>query len=317
MKQDERKKAAKRKSVKANPTAGLRKWQKKALREEAKAEKENATSAAAAAAVKAKGKRKLERLSTIPTPKEAEVAVPGAPKLTKKEARQRAVQEKQHKALFASGERILLIGEGNFSFACQLCEHLQDGRGIFATAFDGEASLNRKYSDAAAARKNIEEKFGGTTLVGVDATRIHRVKEFRNAFSKIVWNFPHMGAGEKDVAKSIEDHKKLLFDFFKSAVKCLDPEKNASIHVALKAGEPYKSWRIVQVLKEAAPDLELQTVVPFALHAWPGYSHRRTLGFSEKFSKKDSEELAKGAKVYVFGRQKLEPEDEDKGDEDS
>ena len=28
-----------------------------------------------------------------------------------------------------------------------------------------------------------------------------------------------------------------------------------------------------------------------------GYEHRRTRGFSEKFSKKDSEELAKGAKV--------------------
>ncbi|CAE6927840.1 bmt5, partial [Symbiodinium sp. KB8] len=111
---------------------------------------------------------------------------------------------------------------------------------------------------------------GGTTLVGVDATRIHKVKEFREAFRIVVWNFPHMGAGEKDVEKSIEKHRQLLAEFFASAVHCLDSSPSAAIHVALKAGEPYKSWKIVQVAKAASGGtLQLSGVSPFSLAAWP------------------------------------------------
>jgi len=212
--------------------------------------------------------------------------------------------EKQHKALYASGERMLLVGEGNFSFARALCQHLGAGSGIYATCLDSEAELLQKYPDAAECRKEIEGPLGGTCLMGVDATRLHKVKEFKGAFRKIVFNFPHLGSGEKDVEKNIAQHRKLLADFFTSAVKCLEPGvKEAQIHVALKLGEPYKSWKVVQTCRAACDDLELVNVIPFATTAWDGYAHRRTIGFDEKLSSAASEELAKGAKVYIFRKQ--------------
>lgn len=233
-------------------------------------------------------------------PQALQDATKGLSKAAKKELRAAALQEKQHLSLYLAGERILLVGEGNFSFARALCRRLGQGQGIYATAYDGEAAVKKKYPDAPECRQEVEEKFGGITLVGVDATRLHKVKEFRGAFQKIVWNFPHIGGGESDMEKNIADHQKLLAGFFSSAVKCLDPDQSCAVHVALKSGEPYKSWKVVQVAKAAAPELEMSTAVNFSLEAWPGYSHRRTAGFDERFSKADSEELAKGAKVYVF-----------------
>mmetsp|Transcript_74207 Transcript_74207/g.159036 ORF Transcript_74207/g.159036 Transcript_74207/m.159036 type:complete len:284 (+) Transcript_74207:56-907(+) len=235
-------------------------------------------------------------------------AVPAAAavaKRDKKEARLQAQLERQHRSLYSTSDRILLVGEGNFSFARALCRNLEQGSNVYATAYDTEATLKKKYPDAQEARKEIEEQFSGTTLVGVDATRLHKVHEFRGAFTKVIWNFPHIGGGQKDVEKSIAEHQKLLETFFASAVRCLDEEASMpAIHVALKAGEPYKSWKIVQLARAACPDLELRTAVTFVPGIWPGYAHRRTAGFHERFSKKDSEELAKGSKVYVFTKRK-------------
>lgn len=236
-----------------------------------------------------------------PTPAKVVVPQTGGIKMNKKEARHKATLEKMHRDLYAGGERILLVGEGNFTFARALCKHV-GGAGVYASSLDSEADLRQKYRDEKQCRSEIEETLGGTCLTGVDGTRLHKAKEFRGAFRKIVFNFPHLGSGEKDVETSIGQHRQLMAAFFASAVKCLDPKQESFIHVALKTGEPYKSWKVVQTARAACPELELKTAVPFMPSAWEGYEHRRTAGFSEKFSLRDSEELAKGAKVYVFRR---------------
>jgi len=239
---------------------------------------------------------------------QAPLAANGDRQMNKKEARAQANLEKMHRNLYAPGERVLLVGEGNLSFARALCRHLKSGAGVYATCLDAEEVLKTKYADAAKHRKEIEEKFGGTVLTGVDALRLHRVKEFKGAFRKIVFNFPHLGSGEKDVEKNILQHKQLIAGFLASAVKCLDPEHDCQIHISLKSGEPYKSWKIVQTTRASVPELELQTVVPFVPQAWEGYEHRRTKGFSE-FSESNNEELSKGAKVYVFRRPAVRSDD--------
>ncbi|CAJ1370921.1 unnamed protein product [Effrenium voratum] len=289
---EKKRKEKERRKLKVEPSQeeGLRKWQKKALR----AEKSGVSPAPAPKASAAEPKREAPEA-----------------KLSKKEVRLARQQLKQHRRLYEQSGAVLLVGEGNFSFARALCEVRGSGEDIFATCLDGEAILKRKYPDALELRKTVEER-GGTTLSSVDATRLHKVKQFRGAFKCIVWNFPHLGAGEKDVEKSIQQHSDLLAAFFASALLCLSEDPASAVHVAMKHGEPYKSWKIVQVAKAASEGkLQLQTVVPFSLDAWPGYEHRRTRGFHEKFSKKDSEELAKGAKVYVFARGQGVAEEED------
>lgn len=242
--------------------------------------------------------------------KKGPVLGPNGKPMNKKEQKQQENLEKMHRNLYAANERILLVGEGNFTFARALCKHLGSGDGVYASCFDSETELKRKYADAGKIRKEIEESLGGTILTGVDGTRLHKVKEFRGAFRKIVFNFPHMGTGEKDVEKNIAQHRQLMASFFSSAVKCLDPKHDSAIHVALKTGEPYKSWKIVQTARAAAPELDLSTAIPFMPTAWEGYAHRRTAGFSDLHSPASCEELSKGAKVYVFRKPGRRPQQE-------
>lgn len=220
------------------------------------------------------------------------------------------VDNSDYRNLFKNtGGLVLLVGEGNLSFARALCEHLGKGDCIFATNLDSEITIKRKYADAEENQKFIEER-GGTVLYGVDACRIHCIKEFRKTFRTIVWNFPHTGSGQTVVEKNRAEHRELLSRFFASSKRCLTKEKMASIHVALKEGEPYKSWKIVKVAR-AACNIELKTVTRFVPSEWPGYQHRRTIGFSEHFSNADNVELEKGAKSYVFVKGRGEGDSDD------
>jgi len=100
---------------------------------------------------------------------------------------------------FAPTDKILLIGEGNFSFAYALTinppsqlQHLPP-QSVTATAYDSEEECLAKYPDA-------QEKIGAlrargvNVLFGVDATKLEKVSQLKGKrWDKVVWNFPHSG----------------------------------------------------------------------------------------------------------------------------
>lgn len=100
---------------------------------------------------------------------------------------------------FRASDRILLIGEGNFSFAVALLqhppaplEHLPPAN-ITATALDTEEECHTKYPDAEQNIRVLREK-GARVLFGVDATKLERTSALkRKVFDRIVWHFPHAG----------------------------------------------------------------------------------------------------------------------------
>lgn len=149
----------------------------------------------------------------------------------------RALQllEKQARSLLPEDQRTLLVGEGNLSFAAALSKHFGKATGVYATCYDDERTATEKYPDLAVNKREVEEKYGGTALFGIDAARLHEVHEFREAFGRIVWNFPHIGGGEKTVEKSISHHRRLLGRFFVSAQQCLAKAPDAAIHVSLSS----------------------------------------------------------------------------------
>lgn len=202
-------------------------------------------------------------------------------------------REKKNTGLYDKTDRILLVDEGNFSFARALCGSLKgNAGGVLATATEGKAELIAAYPEAAKVRKEIEAQ-GGTTLLGVDPTRLHKVSEFKAAFHKIVWLFPHIDTEETDFEKIAEMHQKLFSRFFKSAFKCLDPERgSAAIHVALTQGEPFKAWKLVQTAKDSCDQLEFRTAVPFNPDVWKGY---------ERSAMFDPTEDERQANIYIFG----------------
>jgi hypothetical protein len=100
---------------------------------------------------------------------------------------------------FKESDRILLIGEGNFSFAVALLqhppaplEHLPSAN-ITATALDTEEECHTKYPDAEQNVRALREK-GTQVLFGVDATKLEKTPALKGkVFDRIVWNFPHAG----------------------------------------------------------------------------------------------------------------------------
>ena len=96
-------------------------------------------------------------------------------------------------------DKILLIGEGNFSFARALVidtpsslEHLVPAN-VTATSYDSEEESFSKYPDAEAIVSTIKQR-GVEVLFGIDATKLHKHSILKGRrWDRIVWNFPHAG----------------------------------------------------------------------------------------------------------------------------
>jgi 25S rRNA (uracil2634-N3)-methyltransferase len=170
----------------------------------------------------------------------------------------------------------LLLGEGDFSFAAALALTWGDASNLVATSFDDEESARAKYTQLA---ENVETitSLGGNVLFGVDATRCHMHKTLKKgagSFDRVVFNFPHVGSGIKDMARSVTQNQELLRGTFRAALPLLGA--GGEVHITLKKGEPYDSWNVVAIAKMCGLCVGHCTV--FAPGKYPGYAHRRSIG---------------------------------------
>ena len=185
---------------------------------------------------------------------------------------------------------------------------------LVATSYDGEEELLRKYGDACDAVTELC-LLGGCALHGVDAGELRKslgraAKAARGAgqplppfsaqgpFDHVVFLFPHHGAGIKSELHSVRASRELLLRFFASVGEVL--EAGGAVHVAVKTGAPYDKWEVTKLAQNCG--WRAVCGERFDPAAWPGYAHRRTLGFLEGKSAKENEEIAKGARVYTFER---------------
>ena len=132
------------------------------------------------------------------------------PKL--KKAKSKAIKpQQQHKAIipFGPDHRVLLVGEGDFSFSRSLLEHHAITH-IYATSLDTRSGVLSKYPQAATHLKVLEAQDSSQVEYGVDATKLGRAggggggKEVRKGgWDRIVFNFPHVGGLTKDVNRQV------------------------------------------------------------------------------------------------------------------
>ncbi|KAJ2840618.1 hypothetical protein J3B02_006199, partial [Coemansia erecta] len=86
------------------------------------------------------------------------------------------------------------------------------------------------------------------------------------------------------------------------------PKSPGQIHVTLKSGPPYSHWNVRQLAKDSG--LVSLSTVPFDLEAFPGYEHRRTLGFKDGVSRSENQEIRnKDPKIYMFVVRQQKPAD--------
>ena len=117
---------------------------------------------------------------------------------------------------FCSTDRILLVGEGDFSFSSSLlrvhgCTHL------VATSYDKVSTLRSKYSQAASNIAALEAEENCIVRYGVDATKLGKpgvadggggAKEVKKGgFDRVVFNFPHVGGLTKDVNRQVRHNQ--------------------------------------------------------------------------------------------------------------
>ncbi|KAF9786718.1 hypothetical protein BJ322DRAFT_1099198 [Thelephora terrestris] len=194
---------------------------------------------------------------------------------------------------FDPTDKILLIGEGNFSFAHALAvnpptqlQHLPP-ENITATAYDTEEECLAKYADAQEKIDALRAK-GVDVIFGVDATRLDRVSQLKGKrWNKVVWNFPHAGKGISDQDRNILSNQLLILNFLRSVSgflvrgppptlgsrkgkgKARDEEENSDINsgkedesngpsrgtviITLRNVAPYTEWDICRLAKKPPP----------------------------------------------------------------
>ena len=206
--------------------------------------------------------------------------------------------------LYPEGSNILLVGEGDFSFAASLAKLRGHGDGITATSLDQADHIRRKYAHSDGHIKTCVDN-GVVLIHGIDATDLDDNDNISGIFDRVVFNFPHTGCGIKDKAKNVALHKKLMIDFLTSAQEIIRPE-SGEIHISLKRGEPYDSWQIPRLVTECG--LVVKTAYPFNPHMFPGYAHCKTSGTGGEPG--DNSTISKnGARIWVISHPRVEDAD--------
>ena len=198
-------------------------------------------------------------------------------------------------------ERLLLIGEADFSFAAALVRLCDEGvrrRRLTATSYDDRATLRAKYGgeivDANVAKVKA---VGASVLHSIDASTLSDAPELRarGPFDLLVFMFPHTG-GDAGLASSIEENRALLrATVMREAPKMLRPD--GELHITLVHRYPYTAWldglkappaRLNKgtatsaakgggaATSSPATALEYLGAHPFEFGCFGGYQHRAT-----------------------------------------
>lgn len=117
---------------------------------------------------------------------------------------------------FSSTDRILCVGEGDFSFSCSLLS-VHGCANLVATSYDNISELRNKYPQAASNIAALEAEQNCIVKYGVDATKLGKpgvaegggggreVK--KGGFDRVVFNFPHVGGLTKDVNRQVRHNQ--------------------------------------------------------------------------------------------------------------
>ncbi|EJC98661.1 uncharacterized protein FOMMEDRAFT_143085 [Fomitiporia mediterranea MF3/22] len=152
--------------------------------------------------------------------------------------KRRPTNKKRPTNPFQPTDTILLIGEGNFSFAQALLSHpdLQylPAKNVTATAYDSEQKCYDKYPESHRIVSDLRNR-GVELLFSVDATALEKCKALRGKrWNRVVWNFPHAGKGITDQDRNILSNQMILLGFLKSVAPFLAAGRIPSVHARRK-----------------------------------------------------------------------------------
>ncbi|GAB2293082.1 hypothetical protein Dimus_027297 [Dionaea muscipula] len=189
------------------------------------------------------------------------------------------VCEIRRKGLYTSSQKILLVGEGDFSFSACLADAFGSATNMVATSLDSWEFLCKHYEGA---MWNILNLTGRSCAVvhGIDATMIawkySPLQEMQ--FDRIIFNFPHVGVFKYDAPReaSLRDHRKLIRMFLANAKMMI--KMDGEIHIRHKSNGFFRDWNIQQLGENEG--LQLIETMPFHPYEYEGYNTK--FGFGGK-----------------------------------
>ncbi|KAI3939356.1 hypothetical protein MKW98_022224 [Papaver atlanticum] len=176
---------------------------------------------------------------------------------------------------YNSSQKILLVGEGDFSFASCLAHAFGSASNMVATSLDSKVTLDRRLPSSKLHIFDLR-RLGCLVLHEIDvhfmASANSKVVSMK--FDRIIYNFPHAGHWRKlreEDFELIRRHKELLSGFFKNSRKLL--REDGEVHVTHRDDYPYNTWGIEKLAKKAG--LFLIEKVKFRPEDYPSYSNKR------------------------------------------
>ncbi|KAI0519456.1 hypothetical protein KFK09_006904 [Dendrobium nobile] len=163
---------------------------------------------------------------------------------------------------YSSSHRILLVGEGDFSFSACLAKAFGSAKNMIATSYDNLDKLLEKYWSA---RIYLDElkSVGCTLLHGINVKDMHEDSFLKaQRFDRIIFNFPNAG----HYSRLHEQYEEVI------SARCLLSE-NGEIHVSHRDDHPYNNWEICGSAKERG--LIQKEMVEFQKKDYTGYQNKR------------------------------------------
>ncbi|KAG7588547.1 Heavy metal-associated domain HMA [Arabidopsis suecica] len=176
-------------------------------------------------------------------------------------------------------QKILLVGEGDFSFSLSLARAFGSATNLTATSLDTLEEIQLKYKNGKA---NVEElKTRGCTVVhGINVhsmAKDRKLGQRSELYDRIIFNFPHSGFGFgcENQSYYIMLHQAVVRGFMKNAKKIVK-DVGGEIHVTHKTAHPFNEWKIETLAEEKG--LCLIREIEFNKFCFPGYSNKRGSG---------------------------------------
>ncbi|XP_033128385.1 uncharacterized protein At4g26485 [Brassica rapa] len=167
------------------------------------------------------------------------------------------VQESKILSQCSRMQKILLVGEGEFSFSLSLAKAFASVAKITAVSLDVRVGLGRQYSNGDANVKELES-LGCTVVRGIN---VHTMtSDYRlSRYDRIVFNFPHAGK-----------HKDVVTGFMQSAPEMMN--EGGEMHFTNMTMYPFNKLDIKSLAGENG--LRLIKQMQFKKWIFPCYSNK-------------------------------------------
>ncbi|KAK9673776.1 hypothetical protein RND81_12G188700 [Saponaria officinalis] len=190
---------------------------------------------------------------------------------------------------YTSKQKILLVGEGDFSFSASLAVAFGCASNMIATSLNSQEFLAKNYSMFRENKMALEVR-GCMVIHGVDARNMinHDVLGSLR-FDRIIFNFPHAGCFRR-TDHDIRKNRELIKGFLRCAKKMVNRE--GEIHITHKSNGFFRQWNIPKLGLDQG--LELIREIKFKRSIYAGYHTKFGFGGNKDFDCNPS-------KTYMFG----------------